>query len=59
MPERAGNSVEFNSIPGMIELVSGGRKKMLVTAHVKLGAPPELLDRESAPVDLEQIAAAS
>lgn len=33
------NAIEFNSIPGMIEAVPGGRKEMLI--HVKLGIPPE------------------
>ena len=31
------NAIEFNSIPGVIEAVPGGRKEMLI--HVKLGIP--------------------
>ncbi|CAJ1942824.1 unnamed protein product [Cylindrotheca closterium] len=31
------NSIEFNSIPGVIEHIPGGRKEMLI--HVKLGIP--------------------
>lgn len=33
------NSIEFNSIPGVIEHIPGGRKEMLI--HVKLGVPAE------------------
>ncbi|GFH43749.1 hypothetical protein CTEN210_00222 [Chaetoceros tenuissimus] len=33
------NAIEFNSIPGMIEAVPGGRKNMLI--EVKLGVPPK------------------
>mmetsp|Transcript_47695 Transcript_47695/g.121698 ORF Transcript_47695/g.121698 Transcript_47695/m.121698 type:complete len:226 (-) Transcript_47695:164-841(-) len=33
------NAIEFNSIPGIIEAVPGGRKNMIV--HVKLGVPSE------------------
>lgn len=33
------NAIEFNSIPGMIEAVPGGRKDMLI--RVKLGVPPK------------------
>ena len=33
------NAIEFNSIPGMIEAVPGGRKEMLI--QVKLGIPPK------------------
>lgn len=32
------NAIEFNSIPGVIDHVPGGRKGMLI--HVKLGVPP-------------------
>ena len=54
------NAIEFNSIPGMVELVPGGRKNMLV--HVKLGVPPEILSASSASsaapaVDLREVAA--
>jgi len=31
------NAIEFNSIPGVIEHIPGGRKEMLI--HVKLGIP--------------------
>jgi uncharacterized protein (TIGR02058 family) len=31
------NSIEFNSIPGVIEHIPGGRKEMMI--HVKLGIP--------------------
>lgn len=31
------NAIEFNSIPGVIEAVPGGRQEMLI--HVKLGVP--------------------
>ncbi len=33
------NAIEFNSIPGVIEAVPGGRKEMLI--EVLLGVPPE------------------
>mmetsp|Transcript_5987 Transcript_5987/g.17651 ORF Transcript_5987/g.17651 Transcript_5987/m.17651 type:complete len:194 (-) Transcript_5987:8-589(-) len=51
------NAIEFNSIPGMVELVPGGRERMLV--HVRLGVPPEVLDRAGgeAAIDLEEVAA--
>lgn len=32
------NAIEFNSIPGVIEAIPGGRKEMLI--EVKLGIPP-------------------
>jgi uncharacterized protein (TIGR02058 family) len=31
------NAIEFNSIPGVVEHIPGGRKEMLI--HVKLGIP--------------------
>ena len=31
------NAIEFNSIPGVIDFIPGGRKEMLI--HVKLGVP--------------------
>ena len=34
------NAIEFNSIPGVIDHIPGGRKEMLI--HVKLGVPPGL-----------------
>mmetsp|Transcript_38097 Transcript_38097/g.87180 ORF Transcript_38097/g.87180 Transcript_38097/m.87180 type:complete len:181 (+) Transcript_38097:194-736(+) len=43
------NAIEFNSIPGMIDHVPGGRKNMLI--NVKLGVP------EGYSVDLDQIRA--
>jgi uncharacterized protein (TIGR02058 family) len=33
------NAIEFNSIPGVIEAIPGGRKEMLI--QVKLGIPPD------------------
>ena len=33
------DAISFNSIPGMVHVVPGGRDKMLI--HVKLGVPPE------------------
>ena len=52
------NALEFNSIPGMVEFVPGGRQNMLV--HVKLGVPPETTARADGAgpvVDLAQVAA--
>ena len=50
------NAIEFNSIPGMVELVPSGRKNMLV--HVKLGVPPDVLGHGAAAcVDLAEVAA--
>ena len=51
------NAIEFNSIPGMIEAVPGGRKEMLI--HVKLGIPPQNEKEEKVKpmnVDLSEIA---
>eukprot|EP00980_Cylindrotheca_fusiformis_P022408 scaffold9278_cov170-Cylindrotheca_fusiformis.AAC.9 len=42
------NAIEFNSIPGVIEHIPGGRKEMLL--HVKLGIP------QGATVDALQVA---
>lgn len=42
------NAIEFNSIPGVIEHIPGGRKEMLI--HVKLGIP------SGATVDALQVA---
>jgi uncharacterized protein (TIGR02058 family) len=36
------NAIEFNSIPGVIEVIPGGRKEMLI--QVKLGIPPASVD---------------
>jgi uncharacterized protein (TIGR02058 family) len=33
------NAIEFNSIPGVVENIPGGRKEMLI--HLKLGVPSE------------------
>ena len=35
------NAIEFNSIPGVIEHIPGGRKEMII--HVKLGVPSSSL----------------
>ena len=44
------NALEFNSIPGMVHAVPGGRKNMLI--HLKLGVPAE-----APTVDLDAVAA--
>ena len=41
------NAIEFNSIPGMVE-IEGGRKNMLI--HLKLGVPPDTF------VDTDEVA---
>ena len=51
------NAIEFNSIPGMIEAVPGGRKEMLI--QVKLGVPPKDENSDSLTpieVDLSHVA---
>lgn len=53
------NAIEFNSIPGVIEAVPGGRQEMLI--KVKLGVPPlssDIDDNNLRPmnVDLAQVA---
>lgn len=53
------NAIEFNSIPGVIEAIPGGRADMLI--HVKLGVPPSNNnnnnnDDEPMPVDLSHVA---
>mmetsp|Transcript_9991 Transcript_9991/g.23463 ORF Transcript_9991/g.23463 Transcript_9991/m.23463 type:complete len:267 (+) Transcript_9991:91-891(+) len=52
------NSIEFNSIPGVIDHVPGGRKGMLI--HVKLGVPPPPLSTKTGtpvvPVDALEVA---
>jgi len=51
------NAIEFNSIPGMIEAVPGGRKNMLI--QVKLGVPSKEEDDggvEPLHVDLSHVA---
>jgi uncharacterized protein (TIGR02058 family) len=45
------NAIEFNSIPGVIRHIPGGRKEMLI--HVKLGVPGGGTD---AKVDVLQVA---
>jgi len=52
------NAIEFNSIPGVIEAIPGGRSEMLI--HVRLGVPPkkETNDHQSCgswlePMDVE------
>jgi uncharacterized protein (TIGR02058 family) len=46
------NSIEFNSIPGVIEAIPGGRKEMLI--HVKLGIPPKR-DNGSLPMPVDAL----
>ena len=53
------NAIEFNSIPGVIEAVPGGRQEMLI--KVKLGVPPLSSDKDDKDlrpmnVDLAQVA---
>ncbi|CAB9515352.1 Conserved hypothetical protein (Lin0512_fam) [Seminavis robusta] len=51
------NAIEFNSIPGVIEHVPGGRTEMLI--HVKLGIPPissSSDNNECLPVDTLHVA---
>ena len=53
------NAIEFNSIPGVIEAVPGGRQEMLI--QVKLGVPPlssakDGKDLRPMNVDLAQVA---
>jgi uncharacterized protein (TIGR02058 family) len=52
------NAIEFNSIPGVIESIPGGRKEMLI--HVKLGIPAvdDTSDSvlEKMPIDVLQVA---
>jgi len=46
------NAIEFNSIPGIIEAVPGGRKEMLIL--VKLGVPPKDEYNDSlTPIDVD------
>lgn len=44
------NAIEFNSIPGVIEHIPGGRKEMLI--HVKLGVP---LVNENVPMPVDML----
>mmetsp|Transcript_21676 Transcript_21676/g.45598 ORF Transcript_21676/g.45598 Transcript_21676/m.45598 type:complete len:259 (-) Transcript_21676:7-783(-) len=49
------NAIEFNSIPGVIEAVPGGRSEMLIS--VKLGVPPKRNARnEPMDVNLNEVA---
>jgi len=49
------NAIEFNSIPGVIEAVPGGRAEMLI--QVKLGVPPRTnggkVDKIQIPMDVD------
>ena len=47
------NAIEFNSIPGVIEAIPGGRQEMLI--QVKLGIPPGL-DHAPMPCDVMEVA---
>eukprot|EP00581_Thalassiosira_minuscula_P015370 CAMPEP_0183721768 /NCGR_PEP_ID=MMETSP0737-20130205/13936_1 /TAXON_ID=385413 /ORGANISM="Thalassiosira miniscula, Strain CCMP1093" /LENGTH=182 /DNA_ID=CAMNT_0025951823 /DNA_START=139 /DNA_END=687 /DNA_ORIENTATION=- len=48
------NAIEFNSIPGMVEAVPGGRAEMLIS--VKLGVPTKRGSTDAMEVDLNQVA---
>ena len=53
------NAIEFNSIPGVVSHIPGGRKEMLI--HVKLGIPAvkdnnEAGPLEPLPIDIIQVA---
>ena len=48
------NAIEFNSIPGIMEAVPGGRKEMLI--QVKLGIPAQNNAIDPIDVDLSEIA---
>mmetsp|Transcript_16311 Transcript_16311/g.25364 ORF Transcript_16311/g.25364 Transcript_16311/m.25364 type:complete len:240 (-) Transcript_16311:214-933(-) len=49
------NSIEFNSIPGVIETIPGGRSEMLI--QVKLGIPPSVEDpTKPFPIDMVEVA---
>lgn len=43
------DAISFNSIPGMVHMVPGGRENMLI--HVKIGVPPQFPG-----VDLDEVA---
>lgn len=47
------NAIEFNSIPGVVEHIPGGRKEMLI--HVKLGVPTNETGAVT-PVDVMHVA---
>jgi uncharacterized protein (TIGR02058 family) len=49
------NAIEFNSIPGVISHLPGGRSEMLI--HVKLGIPPTTKDSsEPLSIDIMEVA---
>ncbi|KAL7538410.1 hypothetical protein ACHAWF_006083 [Thalassiosira exigua] len=48
------NAIEFNSIPGVIEAVPGGRAEMLIS--VKLGVPTHRKFNDPMKVDLNEVA---
>ena len=48
------NAIEFNSIPGVIEAVPGGRSEMLIS--VKLGVPTKRESTDQMDVDLNEVA---
>jgi uncharacterized protein (TIGR02058 family) len=49
------NAIEFNSIPGVISHIPGGRSEMLI--HVKLGIPPKTKDSsEPLSIDIMEVA---
>eukprot|EP00580_Thalassiosira_gravida_P008181 CAMPEP_0201650562 /NCGR_PEP_ID=MMETSP0493-20130528/41432_1 /ASSEMBLY_ACC=CAM_ASM_000838 /TAXON_ID=420259 /ORGANISM="Thalassiosira gravida, Strain GMp14c1" /LENGTH=183 /DNA_ID=CAMNT_0048126703 /DNA_START=251 /DNA_END=802 /DNA_ORIENTATION=+ len=48
------NAIEFNSIPGVIEAVPGGREEMLIS--VKLGVPRQRGSMDPMEVDLNEVA---
>jgi uncharacterized protein (TIGR02058 family) len=48
------NAIEFNSIPGVIDHLPGGRKNMLI--HVKLGVPAFAFAASSEAVDALEVA---
>jgi uncharacterized protein (TIGR02058 family) len=49
------NAIEFNSIPGVISHLPGGRNEMLI--HVKLGIPPTTKDSsEPLSIDIMEVA---
>jgi uncharacterized protein (TIGR02058 family) len=48
------NAIEFNSIPGIIEAVPGGREEMLIS--LKLGIPANRESSDPMEVDLNEVA---
>eukprot|EP00536_Pseudo-nitzschia_multiseries_P013741 jgi/Psemu1/327292/estExt_fgenesh1_pg.C_6080001 len=47
------NAIEFNSIPGVIDHVPGGRKGMIL--HVKLGVPGEVASSAVDPLEVAKV----